>query len=290
MTVGIEMQTQSCVICGHSVSRLWLSDCPDYYLGMPYRVDYAECEHCAMVQQVAMPKDTSHFYEAYPVHKSKGKAFALFRSLLIRNVYFSPDEQSKDAALLDLGCGDGSYLESIQGKFAKTFGFEPGEMQAKAVADRLKCDVFTTVDAAKNALRAKVDVVTAHFVLEHVTDPHATFDFVSSLLRPGGVFYLALPNIKSREARLFGRKWHGLDAPRHLCFLEREGLEQLADRHGFRLEKSGYGIFPNTIAASIVNAVTGRHRNLPFLALLPLAFLIAAMFPSGTTTFSLRRI
>lgn len=289
--MGTDMQTQGCVICGHAVSRLWLKVCPDYYLGMPYRVDYAECEHCAMVQQVAMPKDTSHFYEAYPVHKSKGKAAAaLFRSLLITNVYFSPDEQSKDAALLDLGCGDGSYLESIQGKFAKTFGFEPGEMQAKAVADRLKCDVFTTVDAAKNALRAKVDEVTAHFVLEHVTDPHATFDFVSSLLRPGGVFYLALPNIKSREARLFGRKWHGLDAPSHLCFLEREGLEQLADRHGFRLEKSGYGIFPNAIAARIVNAVTGRHLNLPFLTLLPLAFLIAAMFPSGTTTFSLCRI
>ena len=37
-----KMQTQGCVICGHSVSRLWLKDCPDYYLGTPYRVDYAE--------------------------------------------------------------------------------------------------------------------------------------------------------------------------------------------------------------------------------------------------------
>ena len=283
------MKVQGCTVCGHAVSRPWLQDCPDYYLGMPYRVDYAECQGCGMVQQLAMPQGTSHFYEAYPVHKPKGKAFALFRRLLIRNVYFAPDQQSSVATLLDLGCGDGSYLESVQGKFARMVGFELGVVQAKAVADRLKCDVFTNIESAKAALAGQVDVVTAHFVLEHIIDPHSTFDFVASLLKSGGVFYLALPNVKSREARLFGRKWHGLDAPRHVCFPDPESLKLLADRHGFLMEKAGYGIFPNTIAASIVNALTGRHRNLPFFALLPVAFLVAAIFPAGTTTFSLRR-
>ena len=140
MTMGIKMQTQACVICGHSVSRLWLKDCPDYYLGMPYRVDYAECERCALVQQVAIPKDTSHFYDAYPVHKSKGKAFALFRSLLIRNVYFSPDDQSKDATLLDLGCGILWQIASevvFQNFVGKAFGVELWHVEHDC--NQLKC-------------------------------------------------------------------------------------------------------------------------------------------------------
>ena len=256
---------------------------------MPYRVDYAECESCAMVQQSPMPNDTAHFYEAYPVHKPKGKTFALFRRLLIRNVYFAPTEQNKSATLLDLGCGDGSYLESVQGKFGRIFGFEPGASNGNAIAERLQCEVFTDTTSAQKSLAGQVDVVTAHFVLEHVPDPNGSFEFVSSLLKSGGIFHLALPEIKSREARLFGRKWHGLDAPRHVIFPELKSLRLLADRHGFDVERTGYGIFPVTIAASIVTVLTGRHRTLPFLLLLPFAFLVASLFPQGIATFQLRR-
>jgi SAM-dependent methyltransferase len=284
------MRSAKCVVCGGAVTKPWLTECPDYYLGTKFRVDYAECVECGLVQQTPMPAETAHFYSEYPIHQSKGKLFALVRRLLIRNVYLEPELDASEKLLFDLGCGDGSYLESVKDRYREVAGFEPVESHAKAVRDRLGCSVYAYSERALEKFAGRVDVVTAHFVLEHVSDPHLSFDFAANLLKPGGFFYLALPNIRSGEAKLFRRKWHGLDAPRHLSFPDENSVKLLAEKHGFAIERISFGVFPNTIAASIVNLVTGRHRNLPFLALLPLGFLVALVFPAGAQTFRLRRV
>ena len=39
---------------------------------------------------------------------------------------------------------------------------------------------------------------------------------VGEWLKPGGIFYVLVPNIDSAESRVFGSYWHGLELPRHL--------------------------------------------------------------------------
>ena len=56
---------------------------------------------------------------------------------------------------------------------------------------------------------------------------------ILSWLKPGGIFTLTLPNIDSLEARIFGRYWFGIDAPRHLWHFSPRSLCAMASSVGF---------------------------------------------------------
>ncbi|MBU5612488.1 class I SAM-dependent methyltransferase [Geomonas azotofigens] len=206
---------------------------------------------------------------------------------MIRRVYFEPKESAAGAVLMDFGCGDGSYLESIRDDVGEIIGFEPVSEQAERVRERLGCKVYNSIGEAEGDLKERVDVITAHFVVEHLTDLHLVFGFWSRILKDGGIVHIAVPNIRSWEARKFRKHWHGLDAPRHISFPEGDSLSILAKSHGFRLADSRYGIFPNTWAGSLATVLAGRYRHSLFLAFMPLCYLLSCLFPNSTTVFTL---
>ena len=51
---------------------------------------------------------------------------------------------------------------------------------------------------------------------------------VARWLKPGGIFYVLVPNIDSAEARVFGTYWQGLELPRHLFHYSPASLKFLA--------------------------------------------------------------
>ena len=60
------------------------------------------------------------------------------------------------------------------------------------------------------------DVITWFDVLEYLYEPRRVMARVSEWLKPGGIFYVLVPNVDSAEARVFRSYWHGLELPRHL--------------------------------------------------------------------------
>jgi SAM-dependent methyltransferase len=223
------------------------------------------------------------------MHSSRGKLLALLRGLLIRGVYYIPAAALRNGVLLDFGSGDGSYLQSLRGRVGRLIGFEFSSQQAERLAAGLGCPVYSSLSEAADDLAGQVDAVTAHFVLEHLSDLHAAFRFWGRVLKPGGTLHLAVPDIRSWEARLFRKKWHGLDPPRHISFPGGKSLLLLMEQHGFTLARKGRAIFPNTLAASISNALFGRYHHALFLSLIPLGFMIASLLPQGTTVYEIRK-
>ena len=283
-------ETSNCIACGHPVKDFWLTGCRDLYLRTPYIVNYGVCQRCRLVQQVPIPTDPQSFYpKSYPMHHSRGKIFFLARKLMIRRVYFEPGTTASSAVLLDFGCGDGSYLQAVHDKVGRILGFEASSEQAHLVRNQLGCDVYSNLTEAEKALQGSVDIITAHFVLEHLTDLHAAFSFWSQILKPGGVVHLAVPNIRSGEAKMFGKYWHGLDAPRHISFPDAECLANLSESHGFTITGSRHGIFPNTWAASLATILAGRYQHALFLAFVPLSLLLSRLFPQATAVFQLQK-
>ena len=78
------------------------------------------------------------------------------------------------------------------------------------------------------------DVITCFDVLEHVYEPRRVMEKVGEWLKPGGIFYILVPNIDSAEARVFGTYWHGLELPRHLFHYSPASLKFLAESAGLR--------------------------------------------------------
>jgi hypothetical protein len=76
--------------------------------------------------------------------------------------------------------------------------------------------------------------------LEHVSSPGAAIDHAVSILAPHGLLAVAVPNIASLQARLFGDRWLALDLPRHRVHLTTGALLRRLRALGLRIERVSY--------------------------------------------------
>jgi SAM-dependent methyltransferase len=278
-----------CLACGSGAARIFRARCADYYLATPFLVDYHCCRDCGLVQQSPVPEDVAPFYRGYPIHEPKSAVHDMARRLVMAPVYYDARAQLRGSVLLDYGCGDGAYLRDQGSRGLELLGFESTPMLATTLSKRLAVPVYSDRQRLLEERGGSVDVVTLHFVLEHVVDLHGTFADVCRLLRPDGRLYLVVPEIRSLEARLFGAKWHGLDPPRHISFPGATAIALLAERHGFAVVERRPVPFPNGFAASLPVFLTGRFRFTLFAAFLPLGIVFSRLVPTGATAYLLAK-
>ena len=281
--------TFRCLCCRSDRATPHLHDCRDYYMQLPATVSYMRCSTCGLVQQSPVPADTSAWYAEYPMHQRRSAFADALRSIIMSGCYFDATQLASGSRLLDLGCGDGAYLAWSRRDGVQRVGFEPSTRHAAALTHRLGCPVYGAIDDLKRERAGTFDVVTMHYVLEHVTSLHDTFSLVHDLLRPGGTFYVLVPHIDSWEARLFQRRWHGLDPPRHVSFPDAGVLTRLAREHGFTLDRERRVPFPNGFAGSVPAALCGRYVHPLFVAMMPVAIGLAYLAPSAFRAYSLMR-
>lgn len=265
------MEKFCCLACRGGQGSPVMTDCPDYYLGTPYRVDFWKCSACELVQQHPVPADTTAFYADYPIHAKKSPVFRLFRRMLMAGSYYPAKAASQPRRLLDFGCGDGWFLESCKNKNLELAGFERNHAHAQRLSAELGLPIHSKLEDLLREEHASFDIVTMNFVVEHLTDLHATFADAASLLKTGGIFYFSVPAYDAVEHRIFGKNWHSLDAPRHISFPSPPVVASLAEQHGFTLNRTQRLPFPSDFAASLTVALAGKFSYPIFLACLPLS-------------------
>ncbi len=134
--------------------------------------------------------------------------------------------------LLDVGCGDGSFLERVVsiGWAAAGVDFDPVAIKN---AKKRGLDVrLGGIEVFSDRL-AQFSAITMSHVIEHVTDPIATLEKALELLKPSGTLYLDTPNIDSIGYKKFGKHWRGLEVPRHLVLFNWPALKDLLWRLGY---------------------------------------------------------
>jgi len=136
-------------------------------------------------------------------------------------------------AALDIGCSSGSFLASYPKGAWSLSGIEISAPEAELARARTGANVFVgdILDAPFPA--ESFDVVTSFDVLEHLHQPKASMEKIWHWLKPGGIFYVYLPNISSWEASLFKSYWYGLELPRHLFHFSPAALRHLLGSIGF---------------------------------------------------------
>jgi SAM-dependent methyltransferase len=85
---------------------------------------------------------------------------------------------------------------------------------------------------------ASFDLVTFWHVLEHLEDPKLALIEARRILKTDGRLMVAVPNIESLQAWLFGDVWLHLDVPRHRWHFSPRTLAAVADRCGLRIEST----------------------------------------------------
>jgi SAM-dependent methyltransferase len=125
--------------------------------------------------------------------------------------------------ILDVGCATGDFLKVARGRGWHVLGADPSVARAQVEADGIAL-VGTTVHDA-DVQPGSLDAITFWDVLEHVTDPVADLTRACTLLRPGGVLALTVPDSANLVARASGRRWFGYKtAGEHLQFFTAASL------------------------------------------------------------------
>lgn len=208
---------------------------------------------CGLLWLDPMPsaEDLSKAYESYHTHgasaASTPRRFAKSAYRLLADIVLAPfgipsERRRMDtmllarqpaATLLDVGCGDGSFLAQMAARGWSVAGvdFDPAAAAAACAAHGLEVQVGT-IDSVVASGRS-FDVVTASHVVEHVPDPERFLAQCRRVLKPDGSVILRTPNASSIGHRRYGRAWRGLEPPRHLHLFTPAALLAAARKAGF---------------------------------------------------------
>jgi len=142
---------------------------------------------------------------------------------------------SRPPLVLDVGFGDGGFLDEAATEGWKTIGLEVSLGAARS-AGRRHVRVVGTLSCLADV--PWVDAVTYWDVLEHVADPADMLREGLARLRSGGLVALSMPNARGTEAWVRGAHWryHDLSTYGHLLHTGPGPLAGLLRRLGLRVE------------------------------------------------------
>jgi SAM-dependent methyltransferase len=166
--------------------------------------------------------------------------------------------------LLDLGCGRGGLIEQLDHPLNRAAGVDPDFVSVR----EHRLARLPRAAAASDGLpfaAGTFDLIYAAWLLEHLTQPAATFAEVSRLLRPDGAFVFITPNARHPLAwanrlagrlgtlqgrlvsRLYGRAADDTFATRYEAN-RRETIDDLAASAGLRLASLRFVADPTYLA------------------------------------------
>jgi SAM-dependent methyltransferase len=133
--------------------------------------------------------------------------------------------------LLDIGCGAGGFVMLA----GATFEAEGLEINARHAAMG-QAQGLRVHEVYSSAFRPpyQYDVVTLLQVIEHLPHPASVLADAAALLRPGGLLYVACPNMESWSMRLFGPRHRHVSTFGHLNMYGPATLRRQCESAGFR--------------------------------------------------------
>ncbi len=250
----------SCMICGGRGTALY-RDLIDTLFGIAGKWHMKQCENraCGLcwLDPGPVEADIALLYQSYYTHNS-GRAEGLLVRLrpFFYACYLAASYPSSallglahkrrqvermfldhlpGGGLLDVGCGDGEFLNRM-----RACGWSPAgvDFDADAIAHakaRYGLELFHGDLVSARFPENSFNAVTMNHVIEHLLDPVATLAEIKRVLKPGGYLVVTTPNIRSRGHRKFQECWIGLDPPRHLQIFTLEALRECARQAGWEV-------------------------------------------------------
>jgi SAM-dependent methyltransferase len=147
--------------------------------------------------------------------------------------------ESKEA-LLEIGCGNGFFLEeALSMGYKAVRGIEPSR---KAVeASRPDIHPHITCDMMRAGLfrEEEFDVICMFQVLDHISDPSTLLNECFNSLKPGGVVFSLNHNVEALSAKLLGESSPIVDIEHTFLFSKRT-IARLFEVHKFEVKRSGW--------------------------------------------------
>ncbi len=251
------LDRSECVACGaptHPFAAL-----EERLFGVGTTHPYVRCEACETVQIGRLPGDVAALYPpAYYSQSSEGPVPSWFftmdgaigpaltdallgarpagdpavasdlRALAARAVQLYLPQLDADHRVLEVGCGDGSFLRALKALGVRhTEGLDP---------------YVTAPDVRRIELDERVgppaDRILLQHTLEHVPDPRALLEALHAHLAAAGRVLIRIPLVDNELVSEHGVAWAGFEPPRHFTLFSERGFRSLSSTTGWRIVRS----------------------------------------------------
>lgn len=154
-----------------------------------------------------------------------------------KNILKYAESRNRKLKILDIGCGDGGFLNRLDEKKFEKYGIEIHK--AGIELSRKKGLTIYDQDIMKIDFGHKqFDVITLLHVLEHLEDPISIFKKIHSILENDGILLFSTPNTTSLGFQFGQQNWFHLDSPRHLILFNNTSAKFLCDKTKFKILNS----------------------------------------------------
>jgi SAM-dependent methyltransferase len=204
--------------------------------------------------------------------------------------------------LLDLGCGNGGYLQSINqdwlvGKKIECVGVDPDKeaiKHARKIGLKVKEGTIETAAFPDSYF----DIVRINHTIEHISEPLGTLKEVYRIIKPGGKVIIEVPNFDSVGRKLLKDKWAGIDAPRHYFEFSPVTLKRMLVLSGFQPLSIAkwHGMYCRKLSLEWVNkywksvGVNEQKRRIKFIQLSALLWLLDRFCRGGAFSIKAGKI
>lgn len=285
---------EQCPLCGN-FAHDYLTGLRDLHYGIGGEWRYQRCISCRVV--FLNPAPTAAFlgrsYEDSYYSYQDFDMPPLWRGLVKMIIGFNPGTTgdpkfARPGRLLDIGCGSGKFLYSMQQRGWQTAGVELSERAANIGNRKHQLNIQAGTLADADLPEAAFDYVRLNHSFEHLLDPKETLACIRRLLAPGGLLFIGVPNVDGIQARLFRRYWWNLGPPVHPFNYSRITLEYLLDQQefetvSFRTHSNFSGILGSM--QMVLNHRAGRYGDTGTVFRNPVAKLLTHWLAKATDLF-----
>ncbi|MCP4109036.1 MAG: class I SAM-dependent methyltransferase [Desulfobacteraceae bacterium] len=205
-----------------------------------------QCQECRVLFLFPRPS-SEDMWKYYPdeywvgpgktVHGLKAVLTEIYRRVVlidhvrfVRESAYDLQRQGEPVKLLDVGCGDGSFLETCGIK--PCTGLDASVNAVKAAKSRGIDAVLGSLDKSP-FWEKSFSIITMFHFLEHVWPVENYLEAAKKLLADDGELILQVPNADSWQAGLLRKRWAGYEVPRHLINYSASTLTRVLQDNGF---------------------------------------------------------
>lgn len=223
--------TSECEGCGLGAADL-------YYLrvGLAYRI-CGRCGHCLIEIPAQTEDEFERAQELYFGHGSvllQTEPKSMDREILATRLKVILERLKPHSRVLEVGPGAGFLSQALMHRGYKVKAIEHSPVLAQALREKFGLAVETDAFESNIQEGSSFDAFCSFHVIEHVPDPLHHLQAGFEAVQPGGLGFVATPNARSWQQRLFPRLCPNFDDA-HLRVFSSHSLRLLCVQAGWEV-------------------------------------------------------